>query len=265
MACSFSLYGTGYYDPRTSVWQSPDPILNQYMDGKPNHGVFTPQNLGLYTYTANNPVNLVDPDGEFFWFAFMAVGAAISAYDTYNTYDEAGGGVKGLKAAGTTLAVDGAITVATGGVGKVASKFIPDSVKNKAVNSVKNAVEGVTNKVKQAFGKADNLTPKQGEKVYRVYGDDAKSDGASWSPVNPKDVTDFREKAGLPSGGDSGANNLGRFVIEGILEDPSKVVLTSDALSLDGNKGGLPEYIIPNPFDSGAIKVESVKGVNPEF
>lgn len=46
------------------MWQSPDPILDEYMDGKPNGGVFNPKNLGLYSYTANNPINLVDPDGE---------------------------------------------------------------------------------------------------------------------------------------------------------------------------------------------------------
>ena len=57
-------YVAGYYDPRTSVWQSPDPILNEYMSGKTNGGVFNPQNLGLFTYTHNNPVNLVDPDGN---------------------------------------------------------------------------------------------------------------------------------------------------------------------------------------------------------
>jgi len=29
-----------------------------------NGGVYTPQNLGLYTYSYNSPVNLVDPDGN---------------------------------------------------------------------------------------------------------------------------------------------------------------------------------------------------------
>ena len=57
-------YGARYYDPRTSVWQSVDPILGEYMSGQTNGGVFNPQNLGLYTYTANNPINLVDPNGE---------------------------------------------------------------------------------------------------------------------------------------------------------------------------------------------------------
>jgi len=57
-------YGARYYDPRTSVWQSPDPILGEYMSGKPNGGVFNPKNLNMFGYTYNNPVNLVDPDGE---------------------------------------------------------------------------------------------------------------------------------------------------------------------------------------------------------
>ena len=64
LICSFSQYGARYYDPRTSVWQSPDPILDQYMNGSGNSGgVFNPGNLYLFTYTANNPVNLIDPDG----------------------------------------------------------------------------------------------------------------------------------------------------------------------------------------------------------
>jgi len=40
------------------------------MDGQTNGGVFNPRNLSLFTYTYNNPVNLVDPDGfapESFW------------------------------------------------------------------------------------------------------------------------------------------------------------------------------------------------------
>ncbi|CAN97153.1 RhsA protein precursor [Sorangium cellulosum So ce56] len=57
-------FGARYYDPRSSVWLSPDPILDEYMDGGTSGGVFNPGNLGLYSYTLNNPVNLVDPDGR---------------------------------------------------------------------------------------------------------------------------------------------------------------------------------------------------------
>jgi len=56
-------FGARYYDPKTSVWQSPDPILGAYMQGKPNKGVFAPRNLGLYSYTWNNPVRFIDPNG----------------------------------------------------------------------------------------------------------------------------------------------------------------------------------------------------------
>jgi uncharacterized protein RhaS with RHS repeats len=107
--------------------------------------------------------------------------------------------------------------------------------------------------------------PYAGQKIYRVYGGDASAGGASWSPVNPGSVPNYREAAGLPSGGPSGANNSGRFVIEGTLVDPSKVVLTRSALPLDGKAGGLPEYIIPKGLDNGAIRVDRVSGVNPEF
>ncbi|MGK3963948.1 RHS repeat-associated core domain-containing protein [Sorangium sp. So ce118] len=57
-------FGARYYDPRMSAWLSPDPILDEYMQGGPGAGVFNPGNLGLYSYTLNNPVNLVDPDGR---------------------------------------------------------------------------------------------------------------------------------------------------------------------------------------------------------
>ena len=65
-------YGARYYDPRTSVWQSPDPILGKYLPtvvrGKQRPGitggVFESSNLGLYTYVRNNPLRLVDPNGK---------------------------------------------------------------------------------------------------------------------------------------------------------------------------------------------------------
>jgi RHS repeat-associated protein len=57
-------YGARYYNPRTQLWQSPDPALPSYLDGAPNGGVRNPANLASYTYTYNNPVRLTDPDGR---------------------------------------------------------------------------------------------------------------------------------------------------------------------------------------------------------
>lgn len=47
-------YGARYYDPTISVWLSVDPLANQY------------PNLSPYVFVANNPLNLVDPDGRYF-------------------------------------------------------------------------------------------------------------------------------------------------------------------------------------------------------
>ncbi|WP_437956878.1 SpvB/TcaC N-terminal domain-containing protein [Sorangium sp. So ce119] len=56
-------YGARSYEPRLGVWLSPDPILDQYMQGAPNGGVYDPIHLGVYTYTRNNPLRFVDPTG----------------------------------------------------------------------------------------------------------------------------------------------------------------------------------------------------------
>jgi RHS repeat-associated protein len=56
-------YGARYYDPRLSQWVSPDPILASYMRGAGNGGAYAPRNLGLYSYTWNNPVVFRDPNG----------------------------------------------------------------------------------------------------------------------------------------------------------------------------------------------------------
>lgn len=112
---------------------------------------------------------------------------------------------------------------------------------------------------------AGTSEPTVGQTLYRVYGGDSEAGGASWSSVDPGTVPNYRDAAGLPSGGASGATNTGRFVIEGTLNDPSAVVLQRNALPLDGMKGGLPEYIIPNWMENGSITIRGVYGVNPEF
>src|SRR5665213_2444313 len=56
-------FGARYYDPRTSVWQSADPMIKRYLDGKGGNGVFNSFNLGLYSYGYLNPLKYIDPDG----------------------------------------------------------------------------------------------------------------------------------------------------------------------------------------------------------
>ena len=49
--------GARYFDPRTSVWQSPDPIFAKLLHEQ------DPAKLNVYTYTAQNPLRYVDPTG----------------------------------------------------------------------------------------------------------------------------------------------------------------------------------------------------------
>ena len=58
-------YGARYYEPRLGTFLNPDPDLSGYMQGARNGGVHSPRNLGLYTYTWNNPVMFRDPTGRY--------------------------------------------------------------------------------------------------------------------------------------------------------------------------------------------------------
>ncbi len=51
--------------------------------------------------------------------------------------------------------------------------------------------------------------------VYRVFGGDARAQGFSWTTTHPESVSNFRNLAGLPSGGASGATNTADFMIQG--------------------------------------------------
>ena len=56
-------FSARHYDPRSAQWQSPDPILANYMQGNFSGGVFKTGNLGLYSYALNNPIVVRDPTG----------------------------------------------------------------------------------------------------------------------------------------------------------------------------------------------------------
>lgn len=79
--------------------------------------------------------------------------------------------------------------------------------------------------------------------VYRAFGGDARAQGFSWTTVDPRTVSNFRDVAGLPSGGASGAMNTADFMIQG-RASVRDVIKFKSADPLDGNIGGLPELII---------------------
>jgi RHS repeat-associated protein len=114
-------YGARYYDPRTQLWQTPDPVLDSYLDGGPNAGVFAPGNLALYSYGQNNPVKLTDPDGKWVNIAIGAgigllVGVGVEGIRQAVKGEFDGGRLAGAAAAGV---VSGAIAGATMGASLV--------------------------------------------------------------------------------------------------------------------------------------------------
>ncbi len=57
-----SYFGARYYDARTSLWQSPDPALDDYINGA-HGGLLNPLNASLYGYGWQNPLRFTDSDG----------------------------------------------------------------------------------------------------------------------------------------------------------------------------------------------------------
>ncbi len=208
--------------------------------------------------------------------AVVAAGAASGAVGDLvdQTWDIASGAQKGLDLGELGLAAVGAVGGAAGiGIGKVAKvagkvvRGLGRGLKGGASWLGGRVLRGILRKSSIEVGelsgeilddvavgasrgaKTDNVVS-----VFRVYGGKAKPDGYSWTPVNPNSVSNFRDAAGLPNA------NTGQFVIEGNVSR-IKIIKQRSALPLDGNKGGLPEYLI-NPQD---VAITRVSGANPEF
>lgn len=66
---------------------------------------------------------------------------------------------------------------------------------------------------------------------------------------------------GLPCRGRAARrSNPGRFLSEGTLRRPDNVAEVREALPLDGNAGGWPEYLIDDAED--AVELTNVSGIN---
>ena len=91
------------------------------------------------------------------------------------------------------------------------------------------------------------------EKVYRVYGGEAKLEGIFWTPVDPRTVPNYRYVAGLPPP----PKNTGEFLAEGIVKT-SDILERNRAKKIGEMEGGLEEYII-NPANVKILKISPLK------
>jgi RHS repeat-associated protein len=76
--------------------------------------------------------------------------------------------------------------------------------------------------------------------VYRVHGDQSGPWGHSWTPEDPLAMDNPRAELGLPK------VNSGQFLTKASVEDMTGVTQRA-ALPLDGNPGGGPEWLFPDP------------------
>jgi RHS repeat-associated protein len=69
-------FGGRYYSPEMGRWITPDPAFFE----NPGLAAKRPLENNLYSYVASNPVNLVDPNGQFAFAPLIAIGLMTAAY-----------------------------------------------------------------------------------------------------------------------------------------------------------------------------------------
>jgi hypothetical protein len=124
------------------------------------------------------------------------------------------------------------------------------------VDLVNAAVQSVRNRLGRNARPDEIEAALRNSPVYRVWGDDARPWGRSWTTVDPRTVPDYRDLAGLPD------QNTGRFLSSGSLHD-TRGVRRRRAEPVHGNRGGLDEVLIPDA--ERKIDLRGVEGLNPEF
>lgn len=198
--------GARMYDPETARFTGIDP--QGFVAGNP-------QSYGRYVYANNAPYRYVDPNGESPLEWGFVVGDVASA----------GANIAAGNIAGATWDIVNVVLDA---------QPVPGLSEASHIAKVAKATEKAGDAARGAGDTVD---------VYRVFGGDARAHGFSWTTKDPRSVGDFRDTAGLPSGGASGATNTADFLVKGKI-NTGDIIDSRAALPLDGNKGGLPELII---------------------
>jgi len=222
----------GLYDYRHRFYS---PSLGRFMQTDPLR--FDAEDVNLYQFIENSPVDFVDPDG----LSMTAPGAEVwHPMAREGTPEQA-------KFWGNVVAPSVVLTAYT----FAAAPWLLETVPlwwDKLQEILKKCPEDL--KVEKG------TTVQEGTKVFRVWGDEAKAWGRSWTTFDPRTVRGYRGAAALPN------QNTGRFMSEGVLQNTKGITL-KPADPLHGNPGGLPEVVVPNPQKQ--IKLQNVQGLNPEF
>ena len=263
-----SYFRARYYEPGGLYGGINMPVIGRFISRDP--AGFS-AGMNLYAFGGNDPVNMADPSGMNAVNPALVSGVvALAKYDNF-VQDIGLGGMSSahqslgdtyqrpsdngtLSAVRTTLAAAslvpglGTVTGLAGAAMDAASGDIIGAGLSlaSAVPIVGEAGAAARSglAVERTMAGAVGAEAAQGEQaVYRVFGGDARAQGFSWTTEDPRAISNFRDAAGLPSGGPSGATNTADFMVKGSV-NPADVIKSRSALPLDGNKGGLPELII---------------------
>ena len=180
-------YGARYHHPKLSVWMSVDPLAHQTLEA--------------YQFTGNNPIALIDPDGELpivpiLLGAWAIAELALSAYDAY----DAGKTLLDPNASNTEkLAVGGGFILGLfapgGGYGTAAKqgvKYADNVLREGAEIIIKVGGKNVDN-IDDFYKTASRLNPSERVAIYKkVAGDLAEKNkwtkNAKLSKKNGRDI-----------------------------------------------------------------------------
>ena len=178
-------YGARYYDPVVSVWLNPDPVLDKYLDGDPAGGIFVPQNLGVYSYSHNNPVVYKDPKGR--WVLKAARIAWKVGVKGENLYSLVSGVVENAKVIADPNASWGEKLLAATDI----ALDVTTGVRIKDIKKGLNVVEKTAKKIKKRAEKAK----KRQKRVRNPYGSKGKPDHQKKvEELDKKARSDFPDK-----------------------------------------------------------------------